>query len=205
MFSVSLIETSQQLIFVFPFSAAEQGNLIPFYLTNKYETAPKVLKGIAGVRWARKQFRYHSWGQLSDCLMTRSDDKSQASDQSELSKIQERIKVELDSSSSEWLCDPPYDEDTPAPGPALPLNEPPDDPINSSSNFDPDAVDDSQLVNSDAQNSTKWYRRFMNRVRNAVSNFRSPRQNRAPRRSRPIRPEELNKAFVEDRDPPDLV
>ena len=137
--------------------------------------------------------------------MTRSDDKSQASDQSELSKIQERIKVELDSSSSEWLCDPPYDEDIPAPGPALPLNEPPDDPTNSSSNFDPDAVDDSQLVNSDAQNSTKWYRRFMNRVRNAVSNLRSPRQNRAPRRSRPIRPEELNKAFVEDRDPPDLV
>ena len=175
-------------------SAAEQGNLIPFYLTNKYETAPKVLKGIAGVRWARKQFRYHSWELLSDCLMARSD---------ELSKIQEKIKVELKSSPSEWLCDPPYDEGTPEPGPALPLNEPPDDPVNSSSTFDPDAVDESQLVNSDAGSSAKWYRRLVIRVRNGFSSLRSSRQNRAPRRS--IRPEVLNQAFVEDRDPPHLV
>ena len=198
------IKVSLFMAFFFLIPAAEQGNLIPFYLTNKYEIAPKVLKGIAGVRWARKQFRYHSWGQLTDCLMARSDETDQTSNQSELSEMRARIKVELDSSPSEWLCDPPYDKDTPEPGPALPLNEPPEDSVNSSSFFDPDAVDNSQLVNADARNSSKWYRRLLFRVRNAVSNLGS-RRNRVPRRSRHIRPEELNRAFEEDRDPPSLV
>lgn len=176
---------------------AEQGNLIPFYLTNKYESAPKVLKGIAGVRWARKQFRNHSWGQLSDCLMVKSDE----SNRSEMQEIQERIGVELRSSASTWLCDPPYDESTPPPGPALPLNEPVDDSLNSNASFDPDADDNSPIVSSRKSDIKPWYTKLFTRLRRPFARSRRSGSNTPS----PIRPEQLARAVERDSDPSPLV
>ena len=149
--------------------------------------APKVLKGIAGVRWVRQQFRYHSWSQLSDCLLSKAENGSSLvqTSQSELTEVQERIKIELENNKSSWLCDAPYDSDIPEPGPALPLHEPPDDPVNSTSlPFNPDSDENDPIVSSHpTRNKSSFVRNIRRPVDWVVSKFTKWQRKRTNRRS----------------------
>ena len=137
---------------------------MPFYLSNKYNNAPKELKSITGVRWGRIQFRYHSWGQLIHCLFK----KTKTTNESELDEIQEQANDELLKNSALWLDDAPYDTDTNAHNPTSPNNKYSDDTTNIYRPFNNDKSMDAVDADQNLEGRRRRRRRLMSLARNIV-------------------------------------
>lgn len=98
-------------------SGTGAGNLIPFYLTRDQQHVPPVLKGIAGIRWFRKNLRSHEWTKLTYSLISESDCQSQEL-QEKIESVQAKIKELVEKEPSKYLSDPSY-SDGPAGEPIL--------------------------------------------------------------------------------------
>lgn len=100
------------------FTAMEQGNLIPFNLTNQYKHVPRVLQGIAGIKWFRKPARQHLWLVLTDALL------GGKMTVTELEDLKERMTTVIEKNKEYYLSDPPYDEHTPLPQEPISVYDP---------------------------------------------------------------------------------
>lgn len=120
-------------------SGNEQGNLIPFYLTHNYDYVPRLLRGIHGIKWYRKASRRNAWCLLTDALLGGTIKPE------EVEKIKNDITKIVTDAPNTYLCDPPYEEDTPSPGTPISVYDPPPDADNSddpsSRRFNPDEND----------------------------------------------------------------
>lgn len=148
------------------FSASDQGNMIPFHLTPNYEHVPRVLRGIAGVKWFRKTVRDNTWSSLTDTLL---GDKLK---EETLKELKEKIIETVNKEPDYYLSDPPYDKDTPAPGEPISVYDPPienensDDP--SASGFQPSEGDPLIARSSEEQLPLPAIKRLRNFVRKKI-------------------------------------
>ena len=99
-------------------NGGEQGNLIPFYMTDDFDNVPRLLQGIQGVKWYRTQARTMAWGMLTDALMASS------AEETVLEQVKARIRDLLSRQKDTYLCNPPYDQSTAEPGPPLIVYDP---------------------------------------------------------------------------------
>lgn len=128
-------------------SGKEQGNLIPFYLTSDYSFVPRLLRGIHGIKWFNPGSRRNAWRMLTEAILGGNDLEEQ------IMKIKDEIINLVEKNSETYLCDPPYDKDTPKAGMPIIYDPPPDGPNSDDPSSRPiDHNESDRLVSSSENN-----------------------------------------------------